>query len=117
VYENGATSRAHASYDLWSSPLAVLFFVGTLFVVGVGLLFYGLRGGSPSNFLTGVLMGMVILIVVGVAFTYAASKSLRYDPSTPISGRDRSSRSLTGPAPCLRSPGRTRAGNTAIVRP
>jgi hypothetical protein len=28
-------------------------------------------------------MGMVILIVVGVAFTYAASKSLRYDPSTP----------------------------------
>jgi hypothetical protein len=63
--------------------LAVLFFVGTLFVVGVGLLFYGLRGGSPSNFLTGVLMGMVILIVGGIAFTYVASKSLRYDPSTP----------------------------------
>jgi hypothetical protein len=60
--------------------LIVLLIVG-LSVVGIGCLYFGLRGVSQMDFVGGVLLGATILLVGAVAFVYFRG------PRTPLRAR------------------------------
>ena len=56
-----------------------------LCVVGIGCLYFGLRGASQMDFVGGVLLGATILLVGAVAFMHFANHELRFEPDNAAS--------------------------------
>jgi hypothetical protein len=59
--------------------LIVLLIVG-LSLVGIGCLYFGLRGASQMDFVGSVLLGATILLVGAVAYVYFTSHALTFEP-------------------------------------
>jgi hypothetical protein len=68
--------------------LMVLLIVG-LSLLGIGCLYFGLRGASQMDFAGGVLLGATILLVVAVAYGYFTSRTLTWGPDDAASSVSR----------------------------
>lgn len=53
--------------------------------VGIGCLYFGLRGASEMDFVGGVLLGATILLIGAVALMYFANQELRFEPDNAAS--------------------------------